>query len=49
MVNLFILAMLIIFMVSLIIGGPMLAIAGGAAIIALIVSQVVTSETDIED
>ena len=46
--NAFILFILTIFLVSLFIGGAMIPIAGGAAMIAVIVAQLITSETDIK-
>lgn len=49
MINWIILAMLLLFVVSLWIGGAMIPIAGGAAIIAVIFSNLICSETDLKD
>lgn len=49
MINWIILAMLLLFIVSLWIGGAMIPIAGGAAIIAVIFAHLIASETDLKD
>lgn len=49
MINWIILAMLVLFVISLWIGGAMIPIAGGAAIIAIILAHLIYSETDLKD
>lgn len=49
MINWIIAAMMVLFIVSLWIGGAMIPIAGGAAIISVVLSHLIASETDLKD